>query len=138
MVRLQIAVYGRVDDNDSRGFWRKAAITTLLERGARVNVVDTKGKTPLVEAFEDGMDTVNTIIAYGADVNFGPLSPLDHAASTCNIEVMEALLQADANCNSSLTVMAQSDPQNMYYFRSVAQYSTIMGVTSPSRMNISG
>ncbi|KAL9002472.1 MAG: hypothetical protein Q9188_004590 [Gyalolechia gomerana] len=122
MVRLQIAVYGRVDDNDSRGFWRKAAITTLLERGARANVVDTKGKTPLVEAFEDGMDTVDTLIAYGADVNFGPLSLLGHAASTCNIEVMEALLQAEADCNSSLTSHgAERPPEHDKDFRMMVE-----------------
>lgn len=98
---LHIAMRGRFDDYDRRGFWRKNAMTALLDHGVNVNVIDTTGTTPLFEAFEDHGDTVNTLITYGADVDFGPLPPIVRAASVLNIEAIEALLKAGVDCNYS-------------------------------------
>lgn len=100
---LHIAVRGRTGETDTRGFWRKAAVTALLKHGVKIDVIDTNGKTPLIDASEDVVGAVETLITYGADVNFGPLPPVAHAASVPNIEATKALIKAGADCSYSPT-----------------------------------
>ncbi|KAL8656814.1 MAG: hypothetical protein Q9226_002552 [Calogaya cf. arnoldii] len=97
---LQLAIRGRCNHYGGPGFWRKQTIATLLDHGAKVNLVDAEGKTPLIEAFEEGTDIVKTLIAHGADVNFGPTPPIAHAVQSGNVEIVEAMLQAGADANA--------------------------------------
>ncbi|KAL8849382.1 MAG: hypothetical protein Q9221_005620 [Calogaya cf. arnoldii] len=97
---LQLAIRGRCNQYGCPGFWRKQAVATLLDRGAKVNFVDAGEKTPLIEAFEEGTDIVKTLIAHGADVNFGPTPPIAHAVQSGNVDIVEAMLQAGADANA--------------------------------------
>ncbi|KAL8709883.1 MAG: hypothetical protein Q9220_005499 [cf. Caloplaca sp. 1 TL-2023] len=102
---LHIAVRGRIKDNDSHGFWRTDTSKVLLSHGAKIDVVDDEERTPLIEAVEGGVDLVDLLIAHGANVNYGPSSPIGHAVSPCDLQVMKALLEAGADCN----VMCKAD-----------------------------
>ncbi|KAL8860194.1 MAG: hypothetical protein Q9178_003458 [Gyalolechia marmorata] len=97
---LQLAIRGRLDSYGSPGLWRKEAIGTLLDHGAKINFVDTEGKTPLIEAFEEGAEIVKTLILHGADVNFGPTPPIGHAVLSGNVDAVQALLQGGADVNT--------------------------------------
>jgi serine/threonine-protein phosphatase 6 regulatory ankyrin repeat subunit A/serine/threonine-protein phosphatase 6 regulatory ankyrin repeat subunit B len=77
----------------------------LIKAGANVNVLDSKGATPLFCAVAKGKtEVVIHLIGNGADVNLcegGPFSfsPL-HAAVQCgNLKVMDCLIKAGANMN---------------------------------------
>ncbi|KAL8880581.1 MAG: hypothetical protein Q9192_007982, partial [Flavoplaca navasiana] len=97
---LQLAIRGRLEDYGPRGFWRKQSVAVLLDHGAKVNFVNANGKTPLIEAFDEGTNIVKTLISHGADVTFGPTPPIGHAVLSNAVAVAEVVLKAGANPNA--------------------------------------
>lgn len=93
---LQVAIRGGFGRHIRGGFWRNAAMKTLLKHGAKVNYVDSEGETPLIEAAKQDATTIHTLISHGADIAFGPTSPITHAVSyPYNVEATAALLVGD-------------------------------------------
>lgn len=74
-----------------RGLWDLASL--VLRYGANPNVVDKKGRTPLVQAVQKGnVEAVALLIQHGANVNqSGPTLPLDVALGTRDSEVIDLL-----------------------------------------------
>ncbi|KAL8947913.1 MAG: hypothetical protein Q9222_005850 [Ikaeria aurantiellina] len=97
---LHVAVRGCIKDYDNHGFWRRDTAKVLLSHGAEVNVVDGQERTPLIEAVQDGASMVDLLIAHGANANYGPSPPMAHAVAPCNLQVLEVLLKAGADCNT--------------------------------------
>lgn len=97
---LQLAIKGRSASYDQPGFWRKDAIAVLLKHNARVNFVNSEGRTPLVESFKEGVDIVETLISHGADIFLGDDPPISDAVTSFNPAVVEALVRAGADCNA--------------------------------------
>ncbi len=97
---LQVAIRGKLDEHTQPGFWRQEAIAVLLKHKARVNFLGVEGKTPLIDAFDEGEDIVKTILAHGADVSFGDKPPISYAVTSFNVAVVEALVKAGADCNA--------------------------------------
>ncbi|KAL9033604.1 MAG: hypothetical protein Q9180_005860, partial [Flavoplaca navasiana] len=97
---LQLAIRGRLQTYGAKGFWRKQSVAVLLDHGAKVNFVDANGKTPLIEAFDEGTDMVKTLISHGADVMFGPTPPIGHAVLSNDVAVVDLILAGGADPNA--------------------------------------
>ena len=97
---LQLAISGRLEAYGPKGFWRKESVAVLLDHGAKVNFVDGNGKTPLIEAFNEGTNILKTLISHGADVTFGPAPPIGHAVLSNDVAVVEVVLKTGADPNA--------------------------------------
>ena len=71
----------------------------LLRRSAKVNLEDSEGRTPLIDAFTEGVGVVQTLLQHGADTTLGQMPPTYHAAASGDVEIIQALIDAGADCN---------------------------------------
>jgi ankyrin repeat protein len=78
--------------------------SSLLQRGADVNVLDKLGLSPLHQASQGGrLDIVQLLLEHGADINLQSstgVHPLGVASRAGKIEVVRLLLKRGANVNS--------------------------------------
>jgi ankyrin repeat protein len=103
-------------DMDTKGGYHKSPLlaafvkddigtaSSLLQRGADVNVLDKLGVSPLHQASQGGrLDIVQLLLDHGADINLQNsqgIPPLGLASRAGNIELLRLLLQRGANVNS--------------------------------------
>lgn len=120
---LQLAIKGRLVSYDQPGFWRKDAIAVLLKHNARVNFVNSKGRTPLIESFDAGIDIVETLLSHWADVSFGDKPPIGYAVTSFNAAVVETLVRPGAEYVFSERFFALS-------YRALSRETYIMRVCS--------
>ncbi len=80
----------------------------LIAYGAKLEITDERGRTPLIYAYENGdMDAVKALVANGADVNtysrvWGSSgTPLSAAAATKNVKLSQFLFDHGANVRDS-------------------------------------
>ena len=113
LIEHLIATYP--NDVDARGGYRGSPLlaafikddiitaSSLLQRGADVNVLDNHGFSPLHQASEEGrIDIVRFLLEHDADVNLQGstgVTPLGSASHAGEIEVSRLLLQWGANVN---------------------------------------
>lgn len=97
---LQLAIRGGSSSRSYPGFWKKQSLEILLKHGVRLNYTDPDGKTPLMHACDDGAGTVKLLLCHGADINFGDEPPISAAVGSFNIDVVEAFIDAGADCNA--------------------------------------
>ena len=80
------------------------AVNALLRRGAKMDIVDQAGMTPLLSAaLATDVDSVSLLLAAGADVNVRGatgFTPLMAAAMSGNVELAQVLLEAGADVNA--------------------------------------
>jgi ankyrin repeat protein len=78
--------------------------SSLLRRGADVNVLDELGLSPLHQASQGGrLDLVQLLLEHGADINLQSstgITPLGYASHTGKFEVSRLLLQQGANVDT--------------------------------------
>jgi ankyrin repeat protein len=78
-------------------------VEVLVKAGAKVNLQDRKGNTPLITACEGGhMSVVEVLLKAGADVNLQEewgLTPLITAYTGGHVSVVEVLVKAGAKVN---------------------------------------
>lgn len=83
----------------------RAVIERLLEAGAQVDVKDTMGLTPLVNAVARGpLEALDTLVELGLDLEVrfwgDELTPLMLAAKSGRVEVVKRLLEHGANAKA--------------------------------------
>lgn len=98
---LQVAVDGNPRAFFNHRFWRAEVIQVLLNFGVKLNVVDEDGQTPLMHACTHGVNMVKWLLSSGANISFGPFPPIGSAVETLDIEIVEAFIDAGADCNAS-------------------------------------
>ena len=105
---LQLAIKGDSRPYRNHGFWKKSSVDILLKHGVRLNYTDPDGKTPLMHACNYGAETVKLLLSHGADIDLGDNPPIGYAVESYNTEVVEAFLDAGADCNA----LCQSWPKD--------------------------
>jgi ankyrin repeat protein len=86
--------------------WQPSVLEPLLQAGAKPNVDDGEGRTPLISATANGVaESVGVLLAHGADKEVQPFgqTPLLIAVSRGDQKSAEVLLQAGANVNACTT-----------------------------------
>ncbi|CZR55172.1 uncharacterized protein PAC_05058 [Phialocephala subalpina] len=98
---LHVASKGDVKTNVgvSEGFWTPDCAAVLLELGADPNILDSKGLSCLHKA-SSLPGIMRSLLAKGADLNLGKLSPLFTSIQSQNLKALEILLDAGADPNS--------------------------------------
>jgi ankyrin repeat protein len=91
--------------------WQPAVLEPLLQAGAKPNVDDGEGRTPLISAVANGVsESVRLLLAHGADKEVRPFgsTPLLIASDRGDQKSAEALLQAGAEVNARTTSEGRS------------------------------
>lgn len=82
---------------------RVEAVELVLRAGAKVNLPDSKGRLPLYRACQNSVETVQTLLAHGADpslLNGNGSRPLNFCATFNLTDRLQALLEAGAPVNA--------------------------------------
>lgn len=108
---LQIAIKGRASHWDQPGCFRPESIAILLKHNAKVNYVNSAGSTPLVDSFDEGIETVRILLQHGADVSFGDEPPIRSAVASLDVAVVEAMVEAGADCNAMCPPSRTDNPR---------------------------
>ncbi|XHG06285.1 hypothetical protein AWENTII_009490 [Aspergillus wentii] len=89
-------------DSYTAGFWRDQSLEVLLEHGANINALSSKGESTLTTAvtWKRGPKLIRKLLDYGADMSLGNVPVLFTVVDSHDVEATKLILEAGADPNT--------------------------------------